>query len=121
MFTPGSVSLLREVYGWTLSDMNIHDLNEQKYTLCRKLSEVTITPNFYFPLLTNGNSWPIALDYSLSKSHSVSRKEAISLASSDFSSTSFAIPVSWCPFPSSTVGASSCGPELSAIPVSSLR
>ena len=40
MFTPGSVSLLREVYGWTLSDMNIHDLNEQKYTLCRKLSEL---------------------------------------------------------------------------------
>jgi exportin-5 len=40
MFTPGSVSLLREVYGWTLADMNVHDLNEQKYTLCKKLSEV---------------------------------------------------------------------------------
>lgn len=40
MFTPGSVALLREVYGWTLSDMDIHDLNEQKYTLCKKLSEV---------------------------------------------------------------------------------
>lgn len=40
MFTPGSVSLLRDVYNWTLSDMNIHDLNEQKYTLCKKLSEV---------------------------------------------------------------------------------
>lgn len=41
MFTPGSVSLLREVYGWTLADMNIHDLNEQKYTLCKKLSELS--------------------------------------------------------------------------------
>lgn len=40
MFTPGSVSLLREVYNWTISDMNIHELNEQKYTLCKKLSEL---------------------------------------------------------------------------------
>ncbi|KAJ4290974.1 karyopherin [Kalmusia sp. IMI 367209] len=40
MFTPGSVSLLQEVYNWTLSDMNIHDLNEQKYNLCKKLSEL---------------------------------------------------------------------------------
>lgn len=40
MFTPGSVALLREVYSWTLSDLNILDLNEQKYTLCKKLSEV---------------------------------------------------------------------------------
>lgn len=40
MFTPGSVSLLREVYNWTLSDMNIDDLDDQKYTLCKKLSEV---------------------------------------------------------------------------------
>ncbi|OCK81321.1 ARM repeat-containing protein [Lepidopterella palustris CBS 459.81] len=41
MFTPGSVSLLREVYGWTLADMNINDLNEQKYALCKKLSELS--------------------------------------------------------------------------------
>lgn len=40
MFTPGSVSLLREVYNWTLSDMNIDDLDDQKYTLCKKLSEL---------------------------------------------------------------------------------
>jgi exportin-5 len=40
MFTPGSVSLLREVYNWTLSDMDINDLDDQKYTLCKKLSEV---------------------------------------------------------------------------------
>ncbi|PVH96608.1 ARM repeat-containing protein [Periconia macrospinosa] len=40
MFTPGNVSLLREVYGWTLSDMDVHDLNEQKYTLCKKLAEL---------------------------------------------------------------------------------
>lgn len=42
MFTPGSVSLLREVYNWTLSDMNIDDLDDQKYTLCKKLSEVNL-------------------------------------------------------------------------------
>jgi exportin-5 len=40
MFTPGSVALLREVYNWTLSDMDINDLDDQKYTLCKKLSEV---------------------------------------------------------------------------------
>jgi exportin-5 len=40
MLTPGSVSLLREVYNWTLSDMNVNDLNDQKYTLCKKLAEV---------------------------------------------------------------------------------
>lgn len=40
MFTPGSVSLLREVYNWTLQDMDINDLDDQKYTLCKKLSEV---------------------------------------------------------------------------------
>ncbi|KAF2444468.1 ARM repeat-containing protein [Karstenula rhodostoma CBS 690.94] len=40
MFTPGSVSLLQEVYNWTLADMNIHDLDEKKYNLCKKLSEL---------------------------------------------------------------------------------
>lgn len=40
MFTPGSVSLLREVYNWTLADMNVNDIDDQKYTLCKKLSEV---------------------------------------------------------------------------------
>ncbi|KAF2130157.1 ARM repeat-containing protein [Dothidotthia symphoricarpi CBS 119687] len=40
MFTPASVSLLRDVYNWTLSDMNINDLDDQKYTLCKKLSEL---------------------------------------------------------------------------------
>ncbi|KAF1949785.1 ARM repeat-containing protein [Byssothecium circinans] len=40
MFAPNSVSLLRDVYSWTLSDMNIQDLNEQKYTLCKKLAEL---------------------------------------------------------------------------------
>lgn len=47
MFTPGSVSLLREVYNWTLSDMNIDDLDDQKYTLCKKLSEVLYTCSIY--------------------------------------------------------------------------
>lgn len=41
MFTPGSVSLLREVYNWTIADLNINDLDDQKYTLCKKLSEVS--------------------------------------------------------------------------------
>ncbi|KAF2196511.1 ARM repeat-containing protein [Delitschia confertaspora ATCC 74209] len=40
MYTPGSVRLLSEVYNWTLSGMNINDLDEQKYTLCKKLSEL---------------------------------------------------------------------------------
>lgn len=40
MFTPSSVTLLREVYNWTVSDMNVHDLNDEKYTLCKKISEV---------------------------------------------------------------------------------
>ena len=40
MFTPGSVSLLREVYNWTLADMNVNNIDDQKYMLCKKLSEV---------------------------------------------------------------------------------
>lgn len=40
MFTPGSVALLREVYNWTLADMNVNDIDDQKYMLCKKLSEV---------------------------------------------------------------------------------
>ncbi|KAH5342083.1 hypothetical protein HBI60_216870 [Parastagonospora nodorum] len=40
MFAPESVSLLREVYNWTIADLNINDLDDQKYTLCRKLSEL---------------------------------------------------------------------------------
>jgi exportin-5 len=51
MFAPESVSLLREVYNWTIADLNINDLDDQKYTLCRKLSEVgasntRVTPEF---------------------------------------------------------------------------
>jgi exportin-5 len=41
MFTPGTVSLLREVYRWTLADLDVHDINEQKYSLCKKLAEVS--------------------------------------------------------------------------------
>jgi exportin-5 len=40
MFTPGSVSLLREVYNWTLTDMDVNDIDDQKYMLCKRLSEV---------------------------------------------------------------------------------
>lgn len=42
MFTPGSVSLLREVYNWTLVDMDVNDIDDQKYMLCKRLSEVRI-------------------------------------------------------------------------------
>jgi hypothetical protein len=52
MFTPGSVSLLRQVYDWTLSDMNVNDINEQKYTLCKKLSEVWPTLSYTLCILT---------------------------------------------------------------------
>lgn len=40
MFTPERVALLREVYNWTLADMNVNEIDDQKYTLCKKLSEV---------------------------------------------------------------------------------
>ncbi|KAF1835361.1 ARM repeat-containing protein [Decorospora gaudefroyi] len=40
MFTPGSVALLREVYNWTLADMNVNDIDDQKYMLCKRLSEL---------------------------------------------------------------------------------
>ncbi|RYN69504.1 hypothetical protein AA0118_g550 [Alternaria tenuissima] len=40
MFTPGSVSLLREVYNWTLTDMDVNDIDDQKYMLCKRLSEL---------------------------------------------------------------------------------
>ncbi|KAF1946379.1 ARM repeat-containing protein [Clathrospora elynae] len=40
IFTPGSVSLLREVYNWTLADMNVNDIDDQKYMLCKRLSEL---------------------------------------------------------------------------------
>lgn len=54
MFTPGRVSLLREVYNWTLADMNIDDLDDQKYTLCKKLSEVRSQPPQNYPsIMTN--------------------------------------------------------------------
>lgn len=44
MFTPGSVSLLREVYNWTITGMDVNDIDDQKYMLCKRLSEVG-TPN----------------------------------------------------------------------------
>lgn len=40
MFAPTIVSLLREVYNWTLADMDVNNVDDQKYTLCKKLSEV---------------------------------------------------------------------------------
>ncbi|KAF2846049.1 ARM repeat-containing protein, partial [Plenodomus tracheiphilus IPT5] len=40
MFTPGSVSLLREVYNWTLTDMDVNAIDDQKYMLCKRLSEL---------------------------------------------------------------------------------
>lgn len=44
MFAPGSVSLLREVYNWSIADLNVDDLDQQKYTLSKKLSEVRNPP-----------------------------------------------------------------------------
>jgi exportin-5 len=41
MFAPENVSLLREVYSWTIADLNVNDLDDQKYTLCKKMSEVS--------------------------------------------------------------------------------
>ena len=52
MFTPGSVSLVREVYNWTLADMNVNDIDDQKYMLCKRLSEVR-SPEIPIWLLTS--------------------------------------------------------------------
>lgn len=41
MFTPGTVSLLREVYEWTIRDLDVNNIDEQKYSLCKKLTEVS--------------------------------------------------------------------------------
>ncbi|KAF2752180.1 ARM repeat-containing protein [Sporormia fimetaria CBS 119925] len=35
------IHFLRQVYDWTVSDMDVHNLNEQKYTLCKKLAELS--------------------------------------------------------------------------------
>jgi exportin-5 len=54
MFTPGSVSLLREVYNWTIAGLDVNDLDDQKYTLCKKLSEVCfVQPWNWLLMLTN--------------------------------------------------------------------
>jgi exportin-5 len=45
MFTPGSVSLLREVYNWTIADMDVNNIDDQKYMLCKRLSEVRYSPH----------------------------------------------------------------------------
>jgi exportin-5 len=45
MFTPGSVSLLREVYNWTIADMDVSNIDDQKYMLCKRLSEVRSSPS----------------------------------------------------------------------------
>jgi exportin-5 len=46
MFAPDNVTLLREVYNWSIADLNVNDLDDQKYTLCKKMSEVStfVTP-----------------------------------------------------------------------------
>ncbi|KAF2144374.1 uncharacterized protein K452DRAFT_295830 [Aplosporella prunicola CBS 121167] len=40
MYGTEIVNLLREIYKWTASDMDINDMDEPKYTLSKKLSEV---------------------------------------------------------------------------------
>jgi hypothetical protein len=70
MFTPGSVSLLREVYNWTLTDMDVNDIDDQKYMLCKRLSEVRLQLLFLFVMLANNSSWQIVLDYSSNKNPS---------------------------------------------------
>ena len=40
MYTAESISLLKDVYNWTMVDAN--DIDERKYTLCKKLSEVGV-------------------------------------------------------------------------------
>ncbi|KAF2259938.1 ARM repeat-containing protein [Lojkania enalia] len=47
MFTPNSVQLLRGIHDWTMSDMDVNNLDDQKYTLCKKLSELTNSLGIY--------------------------------------------------------------------------
>ena len=70
MFTPGSVSLLREVYNWTLTDMDVNDIDDQKYMLCNRLSEVRLQLLFPFAMFANDGSWQIVLDSSSNKNPS---------------------------------------------------
>jgi exportin-5 len=35
-----SIALLTQVYSWSILDMDVSDIDEQKYTLCKKTSEV---------------------------------------------------------------------------------
>lgn len=41
MFAPEIVSLLSEIFEWTSKDLDVNDLDEPKYTLSKKLSEVS--------------------------------------------------------------------------------
>jgi hypothetical protein len=56
MLSSDSVNLLREVYNWTLSDMDVHSLDEQKYMLCKKIAEVEPVHILRVSLLTDNSS-----------------------------------------------------------------
>jgi hypothetical protein len=93
MFAPDNVTLLREVYNWTIADLNVNDLDDQKYTLCKKMSEVRtpVTPAPW--IMTNKRSWPIAWVCSSSKSPDKSPMAAMSVVCSASYLTSCAIQV----------------------------
>ncbi|KAF2007985.1 ARM repeat-containing protein [Amniculicola lignicola CBS 123094] len=62
MYTPGSVSLLRDVYRWTMQDLDVNDIHEQKYTLCKRLSELSNSLGLYLEqkpqLIPEGSDLP---------------------------------------------------------------
>lgn len=44
MFGSQIISLLAEIYQWTSNSLDVNDLDEPKYTLSKKLSEVSLSP-----------------------------------------------------------------------------
>ena len=108
MFTPGSVLLLREVYSWTLSDMDVQDLNEEKYNLCKRIAEVPSILLVLFDTSANHCSWLIAWALSSSKNLIRFQREATSLACFSCCMTSFATPAWGSPFPHFIAGANCC-------------
>ena len=50
--------------------MDVNDIDDQKYMLCKRLSEVRLQLLFLFVMLANNSSWQIVLDSSSNKNPS---------------------------------------------------
>ncbi|KAJ9647075.1 karyopherin [Coniosporium tulheliwenetii] len=43
MYSPARISMFTDVYNWSTTGWDVHDLDEAKYTLCKKVSELLST------------------------------------------------------------------------------